>query len=171
MLLTSVENLESVIIYSVEQHLNLAHPSTTMQLKQAQASPPRGGEGTARICGEPAFDMALVMVLRPGGGTRWRHAVLSHTPGPLGASLAQSSWQAYWLQWWCLLVALSVVHPELELCSVREQNWLQFDERQKTRQRRFYVCVGGWGLVGSRDSHTYQTVFVYCGIGIQKVHF
>ncbi len=96
--------------------------------------------------------MALVMVLRPGGGKRGRHAVLSHTPGPPGASLAQSSWQAERLQRWCLLVALSVVHPELELCSVRDQAGCSL-MRGRKRGSRGFMCVWEAG-----DSHTYQTL-------------
>jgi len=60
---------------------------------------------------------------------------------------------------------VSVVHPELELCSVREQRWLQFDERQRTRRRRFYVCVSVCGRLGICKqqglSHISNFFFVY----------
>ncbi len=94
--------------------------------------------------------MALVMVLRSVGGKYGRHAMLSHTPGPTGASLAQGSWQVEWLQRWCLLVALSVVHPELELCSVRDQAGCSL-MRGRKRGGRGFMCV--WEV-----GDTYQTL-------------
>ncbi len=146
MLLISGENLESVIIYSVEQHLNLAHPSTAMQLKQARARPPRGGEG---IAGVPQQD-GLWYGLGDGFEAWWREArtacsAFSHpraSGGLSGPELLAGG------------AAPAVVSPCGAVCSASRagavlcqgSSWLQFDERQKTRRPRLYVCVGGWGL-------------------------
>lgn len=141
-----MENLESVIIYSLQQHLNLAHPSMMMRGNLSSSESTSGRVELASAVKQPLI-WTMVIILRPGGWIfEWEEwnacSAFSHprvSGGLSGPEILAGGETPV------------VVSPRGAVCSASRAgavlcqgaNWQRFDERQKIRRSKLCLCMCG----------------------------